>query len=174
MSTRSPRTPSGAVNGSAWRQQWDQRWAAFASRERQAIILAASALAVLLVWLIAVQPALRTLRSAPAQIDALDAQLQFMHALATETTGLRAATPVSTAQATAALTAATERMGGRGQLTVQGDRATLTLNGADTESLRAWLELARSAARARPVEAQWSRGPNGYSGTLVVSFGAVR
>ena len=174
MSAVSPKLARGAVSGSAWREQWMQRWAAFAPRERQAITLAAWALAVLLVWLIAVQPALRTLRVTPAQIDALDAQLQFMQALATETTGLRAATPVSTAQATAALTAATERMGGRGRLTVQGDRAILTLNGADTESLRAWLELARSAARARPVEAQWSRGPNGYSGTLVVAFGALR
>lgn len=131
-----------------------------------------AALGVLLLWLLAVQPALRTLREVPAQIDAVDAQLQAMRALAAETSGLRSATPVSQAQAMAALQAATDQLGAKGKLSVQGDRATLTLNAADTESLRSWLELARTAARARPVEAQLSRGPNGYTGTLVVVFGS--
>lgn len=166
--TGSPRVEPGVP---AWRREFDQRWQAFAPRERQAIALAALAIGVLVVWLVGVQPALRTLREAPLQIDAVDAKLQVMQGLAAETASLRNATPVSAAQAVAALTAATERMGGKGRLQVQGDRATLTLVAADTESLRQWLELARSAARARPVEAQWSRGPKGYTGTLVVSFG---
>jgi general secretion pathway protein M len=47
----------------------------------------------------------------------------------------------------------------------------LTLNGVSGEQLRSWLAEARSGARARPVEAQLSRGPQGYTGTLVVSLG---
>ena len=82
-----------------WQRQLDRRWQSFAPRERLAIGLAGAALGVLLLWLIAVQPALRSLREVPAQIDAVDAQLQAMRALAAETTGLRGATPVSTAQA---------------------------------------------------------------------------
>lgn len=155
----------------AWRQEAVRRWQALSPRDRLALSLAGTALAVLLVWLVAVQPALRTVREVPAQIDAVDAQLQAMRALAAETAGLRGATPVSQAQAVAALQAATEQLGAKGKLSVQGDRATLSLNAADTESLRAWLELARSAARARPIEAQLSRGPSGYTGTLVVSVG---
>lgn len=154
------------------RQQLSLRWQALAPRERAMIGWAAAALGALLLWLVAVQPALRSLREVPAQIDAVDAQLQAMRALAAETTGLRGATPVSTAQAVAALTAATERLGSKGRLAVQGDRATLTLTAVDTDALRTWLELARSAARARPVEAQLSRGPTGYTGSLVVTLGA--
>lgn len=159
------------MSAAEWQRQLNQRWQAFAPRERLLIGLAAAAVGVLLLWMLAVQPALRSLREVPVQLDAVDAQLQAMRALAAETTGLRGTTPVSTSQAVAALTAATERLGPKGRLAVQGDRATLSLNAVDTESLRSWLELARSAARARPVEAQLSRGPGGYTGSLVVALG---
>jgi general secretion pathway protein M len=53
---------------------------------------------------------------------------------------------------------------------MQGDRASLTLNGVSPEALRGWLLEARSAARVRPVEAQLARGPQGFTGTLVVSL----
>lgn len=154
-----------------WRREASRRWEALSPRDRLAVSIGAGALGVLVSWLLAVQPALRTVREVPAQIDVVEAQLQAMRALAAETSGLRGATPVSQAQAVAALQAATDRLGAKGKLSVQGDRATLTLTAADTESLRSWLELARSAARARPIEAQLSRNPNGYTGTLVVSLG---
>jgi general secretion pathway protein M len=37
--------------------------------------------------------------------------------------------------------------------------------------LQGWLGEVRSAARARPVEAQLTRGPKGYAGTLVLTLG---
>lgn len=181
--------PSGRINGSvrgaatdvapaaaapgraAWLQAWSTRWQACAPRERLALALGGSALALLVVWMVLLQPALRTLREAPAQLDAVDVQLQTMRALAAESAALRGATPVTTAQAAAALQSATEGLGDKAKLSVQGDRAVLTVQGLETESLRNWLDLARSAARARPVEAQLSRSAGGYSGTLVVSFG---
>ena len=53
-----------------------------------------------------------------------------------------------------------------------GDRATLTLTNASRRtSARDWLAEARSAARARPLEANLTRGPGGYSGTLVAQLG---
>ena len=79
---------------------------------------------------------------------------------------------MSPAQAAAALKSATDRLGDKARLSLQGDRASLTLNGVSPEALRGWLLEARSAARARPVEAQLTRGPQGYSGTLVVSLGS--
>ena len=60
--------------------------------------------------------------------------------------------------------------GDRGRLVVLGDRATLTLSNASGEQLRGWLAEARSSARARPVEATLNRGPQGYSGTLIVAL----
>ncbi|WOB09270.1 type II secretion system protein GspM [Piscinibacter gummiphilus] len=148
-----------------------QRWAAMPPRERMGLTLAGIAIGIAIVWMIGVAPALRTLREAPAQIDSLDLQLQAMQRMATEARDLRGAAPVPATQAAQALKSATERLGDKGKLAVMGDRATLTLSGVTGEALRAWLTEARSGARARPVEAQLTRGPQGYAGTLVVSLG---
>lgn len=157
----------GALHASA-----AERWRKLAPRE-QRVLLAAAVVAVLgLVWLAGVQPAWRTWREAPARLAALDVELQTMQALADEASALRAIAPISPSQASAALEAATARLGAAGRLNLQGDRATLTLTGIDSASLREWLGTARSAARARPVEAQLMRSGDGYNGTLVVSIGS--
>jgi general secretion pathway protein M len=144
-----------------------------ALRERRLVAFAASALALTLIWLLALAPALRTLAGAPAQIEAADAQLQTMQRLAAESREMRAASPVSPEQAAAALKVATERLGGAGKLTVQGDRAVLTLDGARVAALRDWLTEARTGARGRPVEVTLTRGAQGLSGTVVLALGAA-
>jgi len=156
------------------RQQAASAWNARTRRERQSMVIVALVLGLFLVWILLMQPALRTLREAPQQLDQLDAQLQQMQRLAQESRELRAATPVSAAQAVVALKAATDRLGEAGKITLLGDRATLTLNGVQAEALRAWLNEARSAARARPVEAQLVRGPKGYSGNMIVNFAGAQ
>jgi len=148
-------------------------WQARPKRERQAVAIGATLVLALLVWLVGVQPALNTVRSAPAQLDELDAQLQQLQRVAAESRGLRGAVPVSAGQSAMALKAATDRLGATGKLTVLGDRATLTLTGVSADALRAWLVEARSGARARPIEATLTRAAQGYSGTLVVQFGAA-
>lgn len=149
------------------------RWRALAPREQTGLTLALVVLALLLTWLFAVQPALDTLRRAPAQIDALDVQLQQMRRLAAESRELRAAPPVPPAQAATALQAVSRRLGDRARLSLVGDRATLALTGVRGPELAAWLAEVRSAARARVVDAQLTRGPQGYSGTLVLSLGGT-
>ena len=99
--------------------------------------------------------------------------MQWIQASAAEVKTLRAIAPVSSSQANAALKAATDRLGDRAKLSVQGDRATLTLTNVSTEALRSWLNEARSAARARPIEASLARAPQGYSGTLVMTLGGM-
>ena len=158
----------------ALRDEAAQRWAALPSRERLGLGLAGLVIAIALVWVAAVAPALRTLREAPAQIDALDGQLQSMQRLAAEAHELRGTSPVPVTQAALALKSATDRLGDRGRIALQGDRATLTLNGVTGETLRAWLTEARSGARARAIEAQLTRGPQGYAGTLVVTLGGAQ
>jgi general secretion pathway protein M len=145
-------------------------WRGLALRERRMLVLAVALLVFLLLWLFAVRPAWRTINDAPQQIDALDAQLQTMQRAATEATELRGAPPVNAAQATAALKTATERLGDKGKLLLQGDRAVLTLKDVGTGALNDWLAEARSGARARPLEVTLSRVAQGYSGSLVVAL----
>lgn len=148
-------------------------WRALPGRERRLLLLAAAVLVLGLAWLLALQPALRTLRSAPAELDAADAQLQAMQRLAGEAVELRATPPVNPEQSSAALKAATERLGEKARLSLQGERAVLTLNGVGPGALRGWLAEARSGARARPVEASLMNTANGYSGTLVMAIGGA-
>ena len=153
------------------RQQARTWWRSRSNRERQAVALVVTIIVLFLVWSMLVQPAWRIARSAPAELDALDAQLQQMQRIANESRGLRGTAPVGAAQAGIALKAASDRLGDKARLNLQGDRAILTLMGASPEALRAWLSEARAGARARPVEAQLQRGPTGYTGTLIVSIG---
>lgn len=146
-------------------------WRGLSQRDRNAATLAGIVVGLFLVWLLAVQPALRTLNTAPVELDALDAQLQAMQGLASEAAELRAAPPVTQQAATAVLQAATERLGEMGKLTLQGDRAVLTLKEVSTSALGEWLAEARTGARIRPLEATLTRGAQGYSGTLVVALG---
>ena len=150
------------------RDQAGQFWQSRAPHERQLIIAAAVAVAILVVWLIAVRPALNTLRETPAELDRLDTQWQQMQLAALESTTLRSASPVPPQQAAEALRAATERLGGKGKIALQGDRATLTFSSVPFEALRNWIGEARGAARARPIEAQLLKGANGYSGAITV------
>lgn len=152
------------------RQQLSRRWAALAPRERYALAAALFLVGLFMVWITLVQPAWRTLRDTPAAIDKLDTQLQDMQRLAAEVRELRATAPVSTAQSADALTAATARLGEAGRLALRGDRAVLTLTSAGPEGVRAWLNEARSAARARPIELQLQRSASGYSGSVTVTL----
>lgn len=149
------------------------RWVAMAPRERNLATLAAVVVLLFLLWLVLVAPALRTMREAPAKLDQLDRNVQTMQRLAGEARELHNVAPLSGAQAALALQAATAHLGDqRAKLAVQGDRAVLTLTGVSGEQLRGWLNEARSAARARPVEAQLDRTPQGYTGSLVVQLGS--
>lgn len=171
-------TPAGSATAvrpaAAWLAPLRERWRTLSTRDRRGLALAAAVLGAFVLWSAALQPALRTLREAPAQLDALDAQLQQMQALAGEAAELRNAPAVGPEQAAQALQAASARLGPKGRLVLQGDRAVLTLNGASGAQLREWLADARAGARARPAEAQLTRGAQGFSGTIVVALGAPR
>ena len=154
--------------------QWGalrQRWLGLGARDRRLATLAAAVLGAFLVWSFAVLPAWRVLRDAPAQREALDLQLQDMRLLAADAQQLRGAPALSSEQSAAALRAASERLGTKARLSLQGDRAVLTLNGLSSAQLREWLAEARAGARARPVEAQLSRTAQGFNGSVVLSLG---
>jgi general secretion pathway protein M len=165
------RALAGSPALTSLREQAGNWWRARAPRERQMVMVALALIVVFVGWTLLLQPAWRVAQAAPAQIDQLNAQVEAMKRVAAESRNLRSAAPVSPTQAALALKAATDRLGDKARLTVQGDRATLSLSGVTGDALRGWLGEARSAARARPIEAQIQRDADGYKGSLVVAIG---
>lgn len=155
-----------------WQAQVAPRWLALSARERLAVGAAGAAIGVLLLWSLAVAPALRTLREVPPQRSLLEGQLASMRRQAAEAGQWRGQPPIALPQAQTALTAATERLGPRAKLVTTGDRATVTFTGIEGPALIAWLGEVRSGARARPVEAQLKRLGKAYDGSVTLSLAA--
>jgi general secretion pathway protein M len=153
------------------RERVGAAWRARPARDRMALVVMALVVGTFLVWVLFIAPAVAVLRSAPSQLEVLDTQLLQMRTMAAEVRDLRNATPVPVAQAGLAIKAAAERLGDKARLSLQNDRALLTLQNASPEQVRALLVEARSAARARPIEANLTRAPGGFTGTLVLSLG---
>jgi general secretion pathway protein M len=146
-------------------------WQGLAARERRLLAWGGVLVGVALLWWLALQPALRTLSQAPAEHERLDAQLQQMRREAVESQQLRALPSLPADQAAVALRAATDRLGAQARLVLQGERATVTFTGVGSGALRDWFNEARAGARARPVEANLTRGPQGFNGNVILALG---
>ena len=160
-----------------WVQAWEdghaqamQQWRALQPKERRAATVAAFGLALVLLWWVLLAPAFKTLREAPKALQALESQLQQMRSMAAEAAELRRQPVIGSSQAGSVLQAATERLGAKARLEIQGDQVTLVVQDVGTESLQSWLAEARSGARALPVAAELSRSGEGYSGTLTLTL----
>jgi general secretion pathway protein M len=144
------------------------------SRERNAVTLAAWVIGLGLLWWLAVAPAIDTLRQAPARHARLDAQLGQMQRMAATAESLRgqsSAQPPGRDEVLRALETATTALGSTAQLSVLGDRATLTLRNTSPDALAQWLAQARINARLLPVDSQINREPGspGWNGTVVLT-----
>ncbi len=134
------------------------QWQAMAPREQNFVLGAGALVSLAIVWWVAIAPALQTLRTAPARHAVLDTQLQRMRGLQAEAQQLQAAPRSTTGDAVGALrNDLTQRLGTAAQLNVAGDRATVTLKAAPADALAQWLAIARSNARAVPIEARLTR-----------------
>jgi len=143
-----------------------------APRERRMATIAAWLGGLTLLVLVGIRPAWHTLSQTPEQLRKVDAQLDVMHRLADEAQALKQRPPVPPAQSEAALKSATERLGAGARLNLQGERATLTLTKVQGDALASWLEEARGAARAKPLEAGLMQvEPGVYSGNIVLGLG---
>lgn len=143
-------------------------WTRLDGRERLGVLAAGCALLLLALLMLLINPALKTLREAPAKLSQLDGQLAQMQSWAAEAKRLQQLPAVNPAQAAEALKAATAYLGPDAKLQLQGDRATLSFQSLSGEQIGTWLVEVRSAARARPVEAQLQQGPLGYGGSIVL------
>jgi general secretion pathway protein M len=151
-----------------------RQWRSLPPRERRLVGLAGLVVALALAWWIVLSPALATLRSAPAQRQALDVQLQKMLALQAQARAMQSQPRVPRDEAQRALEAAVaSQLGSTGRLAIAGDNATLTLSGARADALAQWLVQARINARTVPVEAHLNRNAAGtWDGTLVLALPA--
>lgn len=153
------------------------RWEAMAAREKRLMAGALALLVLALLWWMALAPALQTLRSAPAQHQTLDAQLQHMRGLQAQAQALQSQPTLRKDDALRALESSLKQLlGATAQLAVVGDRATVTLRGAPADALAQWLVQVRVNARAVPAEARLTRrtstGAPTWDGTLVLTLPA--
>jgi general secretion pathway protein M len=143
-------------------------WDSLAVRERRLVAMAAALLLAVLLWMIGIAPAVNTVRSAPARLDALDLQLQAMQKLAAQARALQGRASVGREDAVRALESSTQqRLGASAQFSVTGDRAVVTVRGAAPDVLAQWLSQVRAVARVTPGKASLTRGSSGWDGSMV-------
>jgi general secretion pathway protein M len=151
------------------------RWAQLASREKSMLLAALAVVLIAVLWQLLLEPSLKTLRTAPAQAQALDTQLQRMQSLQAQAKALQQQAPLGFEEAVRALNLATKQtLGTSAQVSVSGERANVTLQATSADALAQWLAQVRLNARATPVEARLTRiaTPAGvtWSGVLVMGL----
>lgn len=147
------------------------RWQALNARERRGVALALTVLGCAIVWWALVAPALRTLRQAPEQHLALQAQLAQMQGLQAQARTMQARAALDPATATAHLQAAASRLGPNTRVVVQGDQVTLNIQGASASAMTEWMLQLQSAEALQPTQLRLQRSgtaPNvTWSGTVL-------
>ena len=152
---------------------WQTRWRSVPPREQRLVLLAGGLIGLALLWWLALAPALKVLKAAPAQHRALDAQLQHMQRLQAQARSLQSQPVLSNDAALLALEAALKPLGTAAQMNVQLDRASVTFKAVSSEALAQWLATVRQNAHTAPAEAHLVRNPaGGWDGTLVLNLGA--
>ena len=136
------------------------RWSRLSSRDKNLVSLALLLALAALLWQLSVAPSLATLRTADAQAKTLATRLQRMQAMRAQAEALQKQPALGFDDAVRALTAATRQsLGASAQLTMAGDRASVTLKAASADALAEWLAQARLNARSVPLEARLVRAP---------------
>ncbi len=151
------------------------RWQQLAPRERSLLGWAAFIVVCALLWQLLLAPALLTLRTANAQGQALDAQLQRMQTLQAQAKALQKQAPLDYADALRALQQATKQsLGATAQVSVSADRATVNLQASAADAVAQWLAQARLNARSVPLEARLTRQTSAagvtWTGVFVMSL----
>jgi general secretion pathway protein M len=92
-----------------------------------------------------------------------------MQRLQQQAKALQAQPPLTLAESRRLLEASVKTLGPNAQLTVVGERVTLTLKGASADAVAQWLTQARLTARTSPTEARLVRNAAGtWDGAVVL------
>jgi general secretion pathway protein M len=151
-----------------------QHWAALARREKLMVAAATAVVAIAALWILAIAPALATLQHSDEQRRVLDAQLQRIMALRAQAQSLQSQPKQNYEEASRQLELSVRQgLGTSARLSIQGERATVTLTGTAPDALAQWLAQARANARAIPAEAHLLRNGNGmWEGNVVLTLPA--
>ncbi len=170
---------NGRINGpdSGRSSQAGQRltatWQGLAPRERRMVLLAVWVVGLSLLWWVALSPAIGTLREASVRRVQLDNTLSLMQSQAASAELIRsqnATPPPGRDAALRALEEATRQLGNGAQMSLQGDRAAVTLRDIAPGALAQWLQQVRINSRLLPVQTTIQRaGPQGWSGQIIVA-----
>lgn len=133
------------------------KWQPLHERDKNLLRIAFGVLVLLLVWWTLLATPLRILSQADAQQRSLDAQLQAVQNLKAQAQNLQARPAIKRDAVLAALQAFAKPQTAHTQLDVSSERVTLTLRAIPANALAQWLALARTDARALPLEARLQR-----------------
>jgi general secretion pathway protein M len=145
-----------------WRTALSARWQQLQARERVWVALACAVVVLALLWLVAVAPALRTLRAAPAQHQQLDATLQRMQQQQRLARQRQAqATPPTPASPRSLEESVQKHLGFKAKLEITGQRAQVSVQGVSSSALAHWLQDLRENAHAEVQQAHLERADAG-------------
>ena len=148
-------------------------WQQASQREQLGLSAAAALLLLALLWWIALAPALATLRQAEQQRQLLEPQLQQMLAMQAQAKALQAQPRLAADEARRLLDASAKSLAPALQLSVSGDRVTVTLKGLTADAMVQWLAQVRQNLRVLPAEARLRRNAAGlWDGSLVLQLAA--
>ena len=147
------------------------RWRATSPREQRLLRVAFALVLGALLWWVALAPALATLKGAETRQRVLDAQWQQMQRLQAQAQALQAQPPLAPAVARGLLEASLKTLGDTAQLSVTGERVTVTLKATSADALAQWLAQVRLNVRTAPSEARLVRNAAGsWDGALVLTL----
>ena len=132
------------------------RWQVLSVREQRSLAWLGLLLASVLIWGVAIAPALHTLRDSDARRAHIGVQQARMLALQAQAKALQQRTPLSRDEALRTLQSLSANS--PFQLTVQGERVSVQLKTVPAQTLATWLTQVRNQAQVLPIEAHLTRG----------------
>jgi general secretion pathway protein M len=145
-------------------QRW---WRQRATREQRLLGAAATLLVLALLWVLALAPALKTLRQHDARAAQLQATLSHMQGLEAQAKLLQGRSSMGGAAAQQALqTHTVSLLGKQADIAARNGGASVTLRSVSPQALGRWLATVRTEAHVQVLQSRLQRGAEGWSGSL--------
>jgi len=141
------------------------RWEQLAPRERFGLGALGLLLGVWLLWAVALQPSLQTLRDSSANRAQLAQQMQHIRALQAQAQSLQQHGTLTRQEALQRLRQLTQTADTGFQLNQNNNQVTIQVTAVPAAALANWLTQARLQAQALPIEVHLSRATQEGSAT---------
>lgn len=149
-------------------QAW---WRRLAARERRFISAGAAILLLVLFWILALAPALQTLRLHDTRSAQLRATLSNMQTLQAQAQLFQGQRGIGGGAAQRALqTHTVSLLGTHADVAIRNGGASVILRGVSPQALGRWLVIIRMEARAKVLQSRLQRTTEGWSGSLQLSL----